>query len=100
MISWNQDYYNGRRINSEKARERLERINKELGIVQKSPHKLRKTYGTILLDTGLDNRLVTDVMGHSTIAVTEKSYHRNRKTLDRKCAIVSSIPEFQLPRTS
>ena len=40
---------NGKRITASTVRDRLTVINEKLGITQKSPHKIRKTYGTILL---------------------------------------------------
>lgn len=87
---------NGTRITSNCIRRRLECINQKLGIIQKSPHKIRKTYGSILLDNKIDNKLITDVMGHTTIACTENHYHRNRKTFELKAEILSSIPEFKV----
>lgn len=86
---------NGSRITSNCIRRRLECVNQKLGIVQKSPHKIRKTYGSILLDNKVDNKLITDVMGHTTIACTENHYHRNRKTFELKTEILSCIPEFK-----
>lgn len=84
----------GRRVTSEKIRRHLDRVLKKLDIYHKSPHKIRKTYGTILLDYNVDKRLILDQMGHSNIQVSENHYHRNRKTLEKKSAIISNIPEF------
>lgn len=84
----------GERITTNCIRRRLERICKKLDIYHKSPHKIRKTYGTILLDNNVDQRLIVGQMGHSSINVTEKHYHRNRKSLDKKNQILSSIPDF------
>ena len=84
----------GVRIITERFRKRLVLLCKTLGIKPKSPHKIRKTYGTILLDNGIDKRLVLDQMGHNDISTSENYYHRNRKTLEKKLDIVSSIPEF------
>lgn len=52
---------------------------KKLGIYRKSPHKIRKTYGTD---------------GHTDISSTENHYHRNRRSIDAKSQIISSLPEF------
>lgn len=84
----------GQRITTNSVRRRLERVCKKLHIYQKSPHKIRKTYGTILLDNNVDKRLVAELMGHSDIKVTEDHYHRNRRSIDEKARIVSSIPDF------
>ena len=86
---------NGKRIDTFKFRKRLTKICKELGIYHKAPHKIRKTYGTILMDAGVDKRLVMDQMGHEDISISEQHYHRNRKTLEKKSDIISSIPDFQ-----
>lgn len=86
---------NGKRCTTNCIRSRMKRVCKHLGIVPKSPHKARKTYGSILLDNGIDNRLITDVMGHTNITCTEGHYHWNRKSIERKSGILSSIPDFQ-----
>lgn len=68
---------------------------KKLDIYKKSPHKIRKTYGSILLDHNIDNRMIMEQMGHIDITCTENHYHRNRRNLDAKSQILSSIPELQ-----
>ena len=83
-----------RRLTTNCIRRRMERVCDKLGIIRKSPHKARKTYGSILLDNGIDNKLITDVMDHTDIMCTEGHYHRNRKTIERKTEILSDIPEF------
>ncbi len=83
-----------KRLTTNCIRRRMERVCDKLGIVRKSPHKARKTYGSILLDNGIDNKLITDLMGHTDILCTEGHYHRNRKTIERKSEILSDIPEF------
>lgn len=90
-------FMNGRhRLTTNTFRTRLRNLCDELHIVRKSPHKIRKTYGSILLDAGVDKNFVTSQMGHSNILVTEKHYHRNRKSVDTKADILSRIPEFQI----
>lgn len=86
---------NGKRMTTNCIRRRQEKNCKKLGIYRKSPHKIRKTYGTILLDHNVDNRLIMEQMGHTDIACTENHYHRNRRSIDAKSQIISSIPEFQ-----
>jgi len=86
---------NGKRMTTNCIRRRQEKNCKKLGIYRKSPHKIRKTYGTILLDHNIDNRLIMEQMGHTDIACTENHYHRNRRSIDAKSQILSSLPEFQ-----
>lgn len=85
----------GKRISTQSVRMRLNRVCKKLNIYHKSPHKIRKTYGTILLDHNIDNRLIIGQMGHTDILCTENHYHRNRRSIDKKIEILSSIPEFK-----
>lgn len=84
----------GERMTTNCIRRRLQRICEKLNIYHKSPHKIRKTYGTILLDNNIDTRLIIGQMGHSDIMCTENHYHRNRKSIERKSEVLSSIPEF------
>ena len=85
----------GKRMTTNCIRRRQERNCRKLGIYRKSPHKIRKTYGTILLDNNIDNRLIVGQMGHTDIMCTENHYHRNRKTIEKKSNILSAIPDFK-----
>lgn len=86
---------NGKRLTTLLIRKRVYSICKKIGVYRKSPHKIRATYDTILLDNGIDKRLIKDQMGHSDISVSEKNYHRNRKTIKNKAAIINSITDFR-----
>ena len=86
---------NGKRMTTNCIRRRLEQNCRRLGIYPKSPHKIRKTYGTILLDHNIDNKLIMGQMGHTDILCTENHYHRNRRAIDKKREILSAIPEFK-----
>lgn len=81
----------GQRITIRGFSSRLRRVCKRCGIVPKSPHKIRKTYGTILLDANIDNNLIMQQMGHTDILTTEKHYHRNRKTIEAKKKILNAV---------
>lgn len=85
---------NGERIHTYAIRKRLYLVCKRANAYKKSPHKIRKTYGSILLDNNIDSTLIIQQMGHTDIQCTEKHYHRNRKSSDRKAMILSSIPEL------
>ncbi len=83
-------------LNSMEAMKRKELLEKHpYKIWQgKSPHRIRKTYGSILFDNHIDNKLIMEQMGRTDIRCTEEHYHRNRKNLDKKSSIISEIPEF------
>lgn len=95
---WNEYVFsnkNGERMTGACFRHRLYRICDKLGIKRKSTHKIRKTYGSILLDNNVDNRLIINQMGHTDIVTTETKYHRDRRTRDKKSSIISNIPDFK-----
>ena len=88
----------GRRFTTNVIRKRLRKICGEVNIPHSSPHKIRKTYGSALLDHGVDNKLIMEQMGHADIACTEKHYHRNRRSYEKKTKIIDQIPDFQMVR--
>ena len=86
--------YKEKRIITNSIRNKLRRICKKLNIVYRSPHKIRKTYCSILLDDNVDKRFITSQVGHVDISVTEQSYHRDRKNSVEKVDRLSAIGEF------
>ena len=84
----------GNRMHTNQLRKRLYQICKKLEIPVRSPHKLRKTYGTILLDNHVDSKVIEKQMGHVDISTTELHYHRDRKRTQQKRDIINSIAEF------
>lgn len=86
----------GKRFTTNVIRTRMYTMCKKSKVVQKSPHKARRTYASILLNNNVDERFITDVVGHTDIRCTENYYHKNRRSIERKIEIVSSLPEFQI----
>lgn len=75
---------NGNRIRANAFNRRLTRVCDNLHIDHKSMHKVRKTYGTTLIDQGVDESLVVEQMGHKDISTTKKYYYFNNKNEDAK----------------
>ena len=73
---------------------RLQSICVELEIPFRTTHKIRKTYGSILLDNNVDNKFVMQQMGHNGIECTENYYHRDRKDEERKKEIIDGLNDF------
>lgn len=57
---------------------------KVLNIPQKSMHKIRKTYGTTLIDGGVDESIIVEQMGHSDIHCTKQYYYFSNKNREKK----------------
>lgn len=85
----------GSRLNTNCMRHRMYRVCKEVGILPRSPHKIRKTYCSILSDYKVSEKLIIDQMGHTSILISNQFYNRNRQKLAEKEKIISAIPEFQ-----
>lgn len=87
---------NGERIRSYRLRNHLYGICRKLPEfkTEKSTHKLRKTFCSILLDSGFDNNLIISVMGHTDISTSEAFYHFDRKTAEQKQEMLNNVVEF------
>lgn len=72
------------RIKTYSFRKRLYSICDKTGIARKSPHKIRKTYASILRDNQVSEKFITDLMGHTDIQCTNQFYAHNRKTNEKK----------------
>lgn len=81
---------NGERIRSYVFRNRLYTICKRLGIVVKSPHKIRKTYGSILYDSDeISEAFIISQMGHTDISCLKKHYYYNRMENSEKANMLN-----------
>lgn len=76
--------HEGNRIRGNTISKKLTRICKELDIVPKTVHKARKTYGTGLIDSGVDECIVAEQMGHTDISTTKQYYYYSNKNRCKK----------------
>lgn len=82
----------GKRIREMAFNRRLYRICDDLKIPKRSMHKIRKTYGTTLLDNFADESLVLEQMGHKQISTTRQFYYFcNRDNSERRKQIEQAI---------
>jgi integrase/recombinase XerC len=63
----------------------------EAGIGSITPHDLRRTFATNLLEAGADHAAVRDLLGHASIATTN-TYTRSREQTKRRAAALATLP--------
>lgn len=69
----------GERIKAAWLSNRIEAVCREVGIPHRSFHKIRKTYGTKLLDANVGDKIITKQMGHTEILTTKRFYYYNKE---------------------
>ena len=82
------------RIRAKRFNTWLHRACKRIGIPERSTHKIRKTYASVLLSSGVDEKLITSQMGHTDIAVTRDIYYYNRDSKAKNKLAISSAINF------
>lgn len=73
---------NGTRIRSKSINYHIKKACREVGISERSTHKIRKTFASALIRNNVDERLVMKLMGHSDIATTKRYYYFNTAERD------------------
>ena len=80
----------GRRVRSNGFRRKLQRVCEKLDIKYRSNHKIRKTYGTALIDGKVDDAIIAEQMGHTDITTTKKFYYYSNKSEEKKISQISA----------
>ncbi|SCH32855.1 Integrase [uncultured Clostridium sp.] len=82
----------GVNIDSKRPNRNLKSVLKKLDIEPIKFHGLRKTYCTRLIESGVDIKTVSELMGHANITITLEIY--NQVTQDKKDEAAKKISEI------
>ena len=69
----------GRRVYKTSFNNYLKKACLAVGIPVRTMHKIRRTYGTTLIDNNVEDSLIMSQMGHSDISTTRKYYYYANK---------------------
>lgn len=71
----------GKRLTARSVARMVKKYVLRVGIPQASPHGLRHSFATHLLEGGADLRSIQELLGHSSIATTQRYTHLNADQL-------------------
>ena len=77
-----------RRMTSQSVYMRLTRHSRKAGVDTFSPHDLRRSYCSDLLDAGADVSLVQRLMGHANVSTTQRYDRRPEQSKQRAAALL------------
>lgn len=76
--------FKGKRILGNTFNKHLDIVLRRLNLPHRSMHKLRKTYCTMLINSGCDDSLIMQQMGHSSIDTSRKYYYYANRNIENQ----------------
>lgn len=67
----------------------MERRGKKAGIESFTPHDLRRTFASRMLDIGADISIVKEAMGHASVVTTQRYDRRGLEKVKEFCKALS-----------
>lgn len=99
LKNMNQDEYifmeSGKRIREARFNYYLKKACNEVGILPRSTHKIRKTYGSKLLSGNVDETIVAQQMGHKDISTTKSYYYFDISTDKNRINQINSVVRYK-----
>ena len=90
----------GTYIEASNLRKRLKRLLNKLGIPQRNFHMLRHTFCSLLSEMGVPLKTASELMGHSDIAITAKTYtHTGMDEKKRAMSALSGVFDLHIFNT-
>jgi integrase len=86
----------GRRIHPDTITRRFNRLVDRAGLPRITLHGVRHGYATVSVDAGINPKVVSERIGHSSLAFTMQTYVQRSPDLDRDSAAAATIADLIL----
>ncbi|MGB8367436.1 MAG: tyrosine-type recombinase/integrase, partial [Candidatus Babeliales bacterium] len=84
--------YRHQQLTSRSIQRIIKMFRKFLKVEQQlTPHKIRHSFATHLINQGVDLRIIQELLGHKTLTSTEKYTHVSLQDLSRLCDSIHPI---------